>query len=101
MYRMTIVYSRPDDVAEFRRYYDEVHIPLARRMQGLAGWNLVWIDDPASDACLIAELYTGDKATMDAMLASPEGQAANQDLENFVTAPVAFLTGYEEQVELS
>jgi uncharacterized protein (TIGR02118 family) len=100
MYRMTILYGTPEDPAAFRSYYLDTHIPIARTMQGLTGWNLQWIDDDP-DWFLVAELYAEDKAAMDAILASPEGVAASEDLANFVTGGVTFLTGTEEQVALS
>lgn len=103
MYRMTILYGTPHDPAEFRRYYYQSHIPIARKMKGLTGWNLSWIDsdpDAPSDYLLIAELYAESAEAMTAILASPEGKAASADLDNFVTGTVTFLAGPEEQVEL-
>jgi uncharacterized protein (TIGR02118 family) len=103
MYRMTILYGTPNDPAEFRRYYYDTHIPIARRMKGLTGWNLSWIDnDPAAPSkyLLVAELYAESADAMSAILASPEGQAASADLANFVTGTVEFLPGAEEQVAL-
>lgn len=102
MYRMTILYGMPDDPEAFRDYYYRVHIPLARKMPGLTGWNLSWVDqDPSSPYLLVAELYAESRAAMDAILASPEGQAARADLDNFVTGTVEFLPGEEEEVPLS
>lgn len=101
MHRMTILYGVPTDPDRFRRYYYDTHIPIAKRMKGLTGWNLSWIDDPASQYLLVAELYAESAAAMDAILASPEGVAASADLDNFVTGGVVFLRGHEEQVELS
>ncbi len=40
MTRLTVLYGHPTDPAEFDRYYDEVHIPLAKKMQGLKGWTI-------------------------------------------------------------
>jgi uncharacterized protein (TIGR02118 family) len=100
VYRMTILYGTPADPAAFREYYLETHIPIARKMKGLTGWNLQWTDGNP-DWILVAELYAEDKAAMDAVLASPEGRAASEDLDNFVTGGVVFLTGEEEQVALS
>lgn len=104
MYRTTILYGIPEDPEEFRRYYYDSHIPIARRMTGLTGWNLSWIDsDPEapSDYLLIAELYAESAEAMTAILSSPEGQAASADLGNFATGTVEFLSGSEERVELA
>lgn len=100
MYRLTILYGAPTDPEHFRRYYREVHIPLARHMTGLTAWNLSWMDD-ASEYILVAELYTPDRAAMDEVLASPAGTAARDDLDNFVTGGVLFLAGTEEEVALA
>jgi uncharacterized protein (TIGR02118 family) len=97
---MTILYGRPADPEAFRRYYEESHIPIARRMNGLTGWNLSWLDGEGP-YLLVAELYAESKDALDAILTSPEGVAANADLKNFVTGTVAFLTGPEEQVALA
>jgi uncharacterized protein (TIGR02118 family) len=104
MHRMTILYGRPDDSEAFRRYYYDVHIPIAQKMKGLTGWNLSWVEaDPnaPSEYQLVAELYTESAQAMDDMLASPEGRAASADLANFVSGSVEFLRGDEEQVELA
>ncbi|MFJ3379446.1 EthD family reductase [Curtobacterium sp. NPDC090217] len=98
---MTILYGPATDQAAFRRYYDDVHVPLARSMPGMTAWNLVWSDDPASPYPLVAELVTATAADMDAMLDSPEGRAANADLANFVTGEVVFLRGDVEPVALA
>ncbi len=100
MHRMTILYGMPDNPEAFRRYYYDTHIPIARQMKGLTGWNLSWVDDPSSRYLLIAELYTASATAMDEILASPEGVAASANLDNFVTGGVEFLRGEEEQVEL-
>jgi uncharacterized protein (TIGR02118 family) len=100
---MTILYGMPEDPEQFRRYYYETHIPVARKMEGLTGWNLSWIDGDAENRApyvLVAELYAESAAALDAILASPEGLAASADLDNFVTAGVTFLRGDEERVEL-
>jgi uncharacterized protein (TIGR02118 family) len=104
MHRMTILYGTPDDPAAFRDYYESAHIPVARRMRGLTGWNLSWIDpgaDGGSGIVLIAELYAESSEAMDAVLASPEGLAASADLDNFVTGTVTFVRGDEVEVALA
>lgn len=99
MYRMTILYGTPADPEHFRAYYLETHVPLARRMRGLTGWNLSWIDD-SDDYILVAELYAPDRSSLEAILASAEGVAARDDLANFVTGGVTFLMGGEDVVKL-
>jgi len=103
MYRMTILYGATEDPPAFERYYRTTHIPIAKKMKGLTGWNLTWIEPGPgvpSKYQLVADLYAESAAAMDAIMASPEGAAARADLANFVTGTVEFLTGEEEQVEL-
>lgn len=104
MHKLTILYGHADDPAAFREYYEQTHVPLARSMSQLIGWNLIWLDaDPQqpSPYRLIAELITATKADMDAMLASEAGTAARDDLANFVTGTVTFLSGKVTEVALS
>lgn len=102
MYRVSVLYGTPTDPAEFRRYYDETHIPLAREMKGLTGWTVTYIDDSQGDrfpgVFCIANLYAEDADAMQAILASPEGQAAASDLVNFASGGVQFLFGDEQDV---
>ena len=97
MYRMTILYGTPPDPAAFRRYYLERHVPLAGRMQGLSGWNLQWLGD-GGPYLLVAELQAESRQAMDAVLASPEGVAAREDVARFATGGVQYLTGEVEEV---
>ena len=105
MYRLTVLYGRPTDPEAFDRYYREVHLPIAARMKGLTRWTLTWVTASSGDmelpaVHLIADLYAPDKAAMDAILASPEGIAAREDLANFVTGGATFLSGDEQEVPL-
>lgn len=103
VHRMTIPYGVDDDPAACRASNDDTHIPLARRMSGLTGWNPSWIE-PGSDGPgryqLVAEMYGESAADLDAILASPGGQAARTDLDDFVIGTVALLGGDEEQVRI-
>lgn len=102
MYRVSVLYGTPDDPQAFTDYYNATHIPLAKKMRGLTAWNLTWIDRSDNEAFpgifLIADLYAADRASMDAILASPEGQAANTDVAKFATGGAYFLFGSEEEV---
>ena len=101
MYRLTALYGRPTDPDAFDEYYRDVHLPIAKRMRGLTRWTLTWsaVDD-GSPYHLIADLYAEDRAAMDVILSSPEGQAARADLDNFATGGVVFVSGHEEEVSL-
>lgn len=102
MYKATVLYGHPDDPAEFDRYYDEVHIPLAAKMRGLTGWTVTKLE-PGPDGSppayhLIAELYAPTREDLLAIFDSPEGRAASADVERFATGGATFLFGNDRVV---
>lgn len=102
MYRVSVLYGTPNDPQAFTDYYNTTHIPIAKKMKGLTGWNLTWIDRSDNEGLpgifLIADLYAADREAMDAILASTEGQAASADVGNFATGGAFFLFGAQEAV---
>lgn len=102
MTRLTVLYGHPDDPTEFDRYYREVHIPIARKMQGLKGWTIgkcqsaVPGEKPAY--YMIVGLYADSREAMEAILESPEGQATIADVPKFATGGVTFLFNDEEVI---
>jgi uncharacterized protein (TIGR02118 family) len=100
MYRLTVLYGHPDDPAAFDRYYREVHIPLARKMKGLKGWTIGKCESAEEGEpppyYMIVGLYADTRADLEAMLASPEGEAAVADVPNFATGGVKFMFDDEE-----
>ncbi len=100
MIRLTVLYGQPADPQEFDRYYREVHLPLASKMKGLTGWTIGKCEsvDPALPPpyYMIVGLYAESRAAMEAILASPEGQAAVADVPNFATGGVTFVYDVEE-----
>ncbi len=102
MSRLTVLYGHPTDPAEFDRYYHEVHIPIAKRMVGLKGWTIgkcqsAVVGEPPA-YYMIVGLYADTRADLDAMIASPEGQATIADVPNFATGGVTFL--FEDEMVL-
>src|SRR5690625_3755562 len=97
MYKATILYGHPDDPEAFDRYYREVHIPIARQMQGLTGWTITWLEPDVNgnppEYYLIAELWAESRQALQAILASEAGQAAARDVEEFATGGAALLFG--------
>ncbi|MFO0798383.1 MAG: EthD family reductase [Gemmataceae bacterium] len=100
MTRLTVLYGHPTDPAAFDRYYHDVHVPLARRMRGLLGWTIGKCESATPGErppyYLIVGLYAATRADLDAILASPEGQAAIADVPNFATGGVTFLFNDED-----
>ena len=100
MIRLTVLYGHPDNPTEFDRYYQEVHIPLARQMQGLKGWTIGKCESATPGELppyyMIVGLYADSREEMEIILASPAGQATVADVSNFATGGVTFLYDDEE-----
>ena len=95
MTRLTVLYGHPKDSAEFDRYYNEVHIPIARRMKGLKCWTIGKCQSAtpgeAPPYYMIVGLYAATRTDLEAIIASPEGQATIADVPNFATGGFTFM----------
>ena len=102
MLRLLVLYGQPQDPAAFDKYYRERHIPIAWQMLGLKKWTIGKVtgtpDGSPSPYYYVADLYLEDRAALDRMLASPEGQAAVADVPNYATGGVTFLLTEVEEV---
>lgn len=100
MTRLTVLYGHPKDPAAFDRYYQDVHIPLARTMKGLQGWTIGKCESatPGEEPAyyMIVGLYAESREAMEKILASPEGRATVADVANFATGGATFLYNDEE-----
>jgi uncharacterized protein (TIGR02118 family) len=71
--------------AQFRRYFDEIHAPLARRLPSLVRYVRNFpADDPLRrppDWDVVVELYFRDRDAMESAWASAAGRAATADLD--------------------
>ena len=83
-----VLHRRPDmDRGEFRRYWREVHGPLAARMPGLRKYVQDYpLPDSSRDLPCdgIAELWFDSPEAMQTAFASPEGAATLADVPNFL-----------------
>jgi uncharacterized protein (TIGR02118 family) len=102
MVKLLVLYGHPQDPAAFDKYYREVHIPLAKKMQGLKKWTLGKVqgapDGAPSPYYYVAELTMESRAAFDELLASPAGMAAVADVPNYATGGVTFLYTEVEEV---
>jgi uncharacterized protein (TIGR02118 family) len=98
--RLTVLYGHPNDPAEFDRYYQETHIPLASQMQGLQGWTIGKCQSvtPGEDPpyYMVVGLYAESRAAMEAILETSAGRATVADVPNFATGGATFLYDEEE-----
>jgi uncharacterized protein (TIGR02118 family) len=95
MVRLLVLYGHPEDPEAFDRHYEEIHIPLAKRMQGLKKWTIGKVvgtpGGEPSEYYYVADLYADSREELEAILATPEGQAAVGDVPNYASGGVTFL----------
>ena len=91
MYKATIIYNEPADADAFDEHYAETHAALARRLPGLQRFTAGKCDaigGEAPAAYAIAQLFFRTKDEAAAAFASPEGQAAADDIPLFASGGV-------------
>ncbi len=102
MIRLLVLYGHPEDPAAFDKYYHEIHIPIAKKMKGLKKWNIGKVqgtpDGKPPEYYYVADLYAESREEMEAILASPEGQAAVEDVPKFASGGVTFVYTEVEEV---
>jgi uncharacterized protein (TIGR02118 family) len=95
MAKVYALYKRPADPAAFERYYFSTHVPLAKTLPGLQGYEVtrgpVMGQSGPSAYHLIATLTFASVGAIQAALGSPEGQATAADLANFASGGVDIL----------
>ena len=95
MIRLMVMYGHPRDPKAFDRYYAEVHLPIAKKIKGFTRWTVGKVtgtpDGKPAAHYYIADLFAESRAAMEKILASPEGQAAVNDVPNFATGGVTFV----------
>jgi uncharacterized protein (TIGR02118 family) len=102
MHRLTVLYGHPKDPAAFDRYYFDVHIPIAKKMQGFSGWTIGKCESAVVGEkppyYMIVGLYAESREKIEEILATPEGQAAIADVPKFADGGFKFM--FDEEVVL-
>ena len=92
MARLYAIYQQPQDPAAFDHYYFNTHVPLAKKIPGLLGYEVTRGDvmgmGGKHGVYLVATLEFASMQAIAAAMASPEGQATAADLANFAAAGV-------------
>jgi uncharacterized protein (TIGR02118 family) len=92
MVKLMVLYGKPEDPSAFDAYYAGTHAPLAEKMPNLRrfehGKALGSADGSEAPYYYIAELSFDDPDALQASLASPEGQAAGDDVPKFASGGV-------------
>jgi uncharacterized protein (TIGR02118 family) len=94
MHRITIEYADPADPAAFDRRYEDEHVPLVRRLPGLARFAVSRPRGLGSPApYLVAELWFDDAEAMKAAMRSPEMEETAAHAQGFEVASMTMFTG--------
>jgi len=107
--RISLLYRKQGMTPDaFRKYWREVHAPIASRMPGLRRYvqqdvaavlGLLGGATPAEgQADGVAEVSFDDEEASNASLTSPEGREAVQDLSNFCGAITTFVVNMRQIV---
>jgi len=101
MYKLIAFFTKPENVEEFDKHYDEVHAPLMRKVPGLermlVSRNLRAFTGEAPHY-LIAEMHFADKDAFKAAMASEENKAAGKDVMGFAGKLVSMVHGEFSEV---
>ena len=102
MVRLLVLYGHPTDPATFDKYYEERHIPIAKKMKGLKKWTVGKVQTKSGEErppyYYIADLFMESREEFERLLATPEGQAAVADVPNYATGGVTFLYTEIEEI---
>ena len=95
MVRLLVLYGHPTDPAAFDKYYEDRHIPIAKKMKGLKKWTVGKVQvKPGEEPppyYYIPDLFKENRDEFERLLVTPEGQAAVADVPNYATGGVTFL----------
>ena len=93
--KLFAIYQQPTDPAAFDDHYFNMHVPLAKKIPGLKGYEVTRGDVMGATGkhgvYLVAILEFASMEAIGVAMASPEGQATAADLANFAGAGVDLL----------
>lgn len=103
MAKIYAMYKHPTDAAAFDRYYYGVHVPVAKKIPGLASYEVTRgsissVGGASTPYHLIAALGFSSLTAINAALVSPQGQAVAADLGNFATGGVDLFIAETEAI---
>ncbi|MGW4334614.1 EthD family reductase [Rhodococcus koreensis] len=94
MHTLMVLYGPPTDADAFRTYYQDSHLPLARKLPGVRAVRHSLNVSATEGTAPFTALFEADFDSAEAMFAaltSPEGAAARADVPNFATGEVQIL----------
>lgn len=103
MVKVLAMYGQPADTAAFDDYYFKTHVPLAKTLPGLRGYEVsrgpvLGVLDGSRPHHLVATLSFDSPEAVQAALLSTQGQATAADLANFATGGVTLIMFANESI---
>jgi uncharacterized protein (TIGR02118 family) len=93
--KLIVLYKKPGDPVKFDSHYFDKHVPLAKKLPGLRGYEVskseVMAPGGGSPYHLVATLMFDSVDAIRQALNSDEGKATAADLANFAQSGVEFL----------
>ena len=89
--KLIALYKKPADPQAFDAYYHATHVPKAKKIPGLRGYEISTGPLGDSPYGLVAILSFDSLAAIQSALGTPEGRATADDLGNFAQAGVELL----------
>src|SRR5688500_2947887 len=96
MYKLIAFFTRPENVEEFDKHYNEVHAPLMSKVPGLEKRTVarnVRAFSGEAPYYMIAEMHFADREAFKAAMASDENKAAGKDVMSFAGPLVTMVHG--------
>lgn len=100
MVALVAMFKKPEDTGAFDSHYENVHSPLAQKMEGLRKMEVYRNQKMLTPATsmlqeqpyLTCVMYFDDQAALDTSMASESGRAAARDLRGFAGPLVSMVT---------
>ena len=94
MTKLMVIYSIPENKDHFKKHYQEVHIPLFKKIPGVVRTQYsiapVTLDGSGRYFCILEAEFESDEA-LEKALSSEEARLAGEDVANYTTEPPTVL----------
>ena len=98
MHILTVLYGHPQDPAAFDSYYQQTHVPLVDKIDGVRSFTARKVDSMDGSPppyYLMAELAFDSAEALQSSMGSEHGQAAANDVPNFATGGVTMMVAHD------
>ncbi len=90
---LTVLYTVPDDPDEFDQHYQDVHVPIIKRFEGVQDITMTRVSATFGGEAryhLVTQVSFPDRGTLDAALGSEAGRESGKDFGE-IAPPGSFM----------